>query len=314
MYMETNSPVGPVPNLFIAGAPKCGTTSMYEYLRQHPQIFFPSNENDYWRAKEPNHLCPELDILENYSIRDRQDYLRLYSKSEAATWRGDASPYYLFSESAPDIIKQLSPSARILVMLRPPVAMMRSYHLDMLRIHLDDIVDFHDAINAASGSRKGSSIEQPERTPRYLDYFSISRFAPQVERYYRVFGRDAVKVVLLEDMVMTPGETYRDILEFLGIESSFRPDFHVYNETPGNGPIERLVTSVYKRSGVKRAVQLLVPHEARHRLLSSIRRKERKRTAPDPRDDQLRERCAADVEQLSTLIGRDLSHWHSRSG
>ena len=297
------------PNLFLVGAPKCGTTSMYEYLRQHPQIFFPVDENDYWRSKEPNHLCPELEIQEKYSIKDRRDYLNLYTGSEGAAWRGDASPYYLFSESAPERIKQLCPNARILVMLRPPVEMMRSYHRDLLRIHLDDTVDFYDAINAGVDRKGGLFIRHPGRRPKYLDYFSISRFAPQVQRYQQIFGRASIKVVLLEDMVAVPEKTFSEILAFLEVESSFRPDLRVHNETPRHGILERVVTSVYEHPAVRRVTQIILPYAVRRKFLSFIRRAERGIARPDQRDGKLRELCRADVERLSTLIGRDLSHW-----
>jgi hypothetical protein len=145
--------------------------------------------------------------------------------------------------------------------------------------------------------------------PKCLDYLEMSRFAAQVERYYRVFGRDEVKVVLLEDMVAAPEETYREILLFLGVESGFRPEFRIHNETPRHGHLERLVTFVYKRLGVKHVVQLFLPYAARRKFLSFIRRKDLAKAASDPRDDRLREQCALDVERLSTLIERDLSHW-----
>ncbi len=68
--MRNHVSPGPIPNLFIVGAPKCGTTSLYEYLRQHPQIFFPFSTDGYSRIKEPNHFCPELEILERDAITD----------------------------------------------------------------------------------------------------------------------------------------------------------------------------------------------------------------------------------------------------
>ncbi|MGA9342175.1 MAG: sulfotransferase, partial [Rhodanobacteraceae bacterium] len=130
---QTDTGVSTRPNLFLVGAPKCGTTSLYEYLRQHPQIFFPFDERDYSRTKEPNHFCPDLEILDRYAIRDRRDYLALYKGSEGMFLRGDASTNYLVSEHAPAAIKDFCPEARILVMLRPPVEMMHSYHRELLR-------------------------------------------------------------------------------------------------------------------------------------------------------------------------------------
>jgi Sulfotransferase family len=307
--VRTQVSPGPIPNLFIVGAPKCGTTSLYEYLRQHPQIFFPFDDDGYSRIKEPNHFCPELGILEKDAITDLGEYLSLYRGSEDALWRGDASTNHLFSELAAGNIKHFCPDARILVMLRPPVDWMRSYHSELLRHQHEDIVDFHEAVEASEDRRNGLRLPPFTSVPKCLDYVEMGRFAAQVERYYRAFGRDAVKVVLLEDMVAAPEETYREILLFLGVESTFRPEFRIHNETPRHGHLERVVTFVYKRLGVKHAVQLFLPYAARRKFLSFIRRKDLGKAASDPRDCRLREQCAPDVDRLSALIERDLSHW-----
>ncbi|HEY3521257.1 MAG TPA: hypothetical protein VGK80_09470, partial [Rhodanobacteraceae bacterium] len=88
------------PNLFLVGAPKCGTTSLYEYLRKHPQIFFPTGEEEstYWLAKEPAYFCVDLNLPAEKSIKDEQVYLALYGGAEGYKWRGDASAFYLYSK------------------------------------------------------------------------------------------------------------------------------------------------------------------------------------------------------------------------
>lgn len=302
-----------IPNLFIVGAPKCGTTSLYEYLRRQPQIFFPFSQDTLGRAKEPSHFCPELEITARYSIKDRDEYLALYRGSEDAIWRGDASTNYLISEVAPQSIKQLSPDARILVMLRPPVEMMHSYHSELVRHGHEDILDFHEAVAASADRRNGLRIPSRTGVPKCLDYFAMSRFAPQVERYLRVFGRDAVKIALLEDMAAAPDETLREIFEFLDLDEPALHEFRVYNETPRHGWLERLVTRVYARTSVKRVIQALLPYEARRGILALLRRTERSIARVDPRDEVLRQSCRADVDRLSSLIGRDLSHWQPRA-
>lgn len=299
----------PAPNLFLVGAPKCGTTSMYEYLRGHPEIFFPGDESDYWRAKEPNHLCPDLDIREKYSINDRGEYLRLYQGNGAATWCGDASPYYLGSRCAPGRIKQLSPDARILIMLRPPVDMMRSYHRDLLRIRLEHVTDFHAAIDATIEDRDRRRIRRPGRKPGYRDYGTLSNFAPQVERYQKLFGAESVKVVLLEDLVADPARTFRGVLSFLDVNTAFQPEFRVHNETPRDGIVERVTKSIYGTPLATRAIRAAFPWNARRGVLSFIRRIDREHRQPDPRDRQLWRLYAPEVQRLADVIGRNLDHW-----
>lgn len=300
--MHSDLPEGLLPNLFIVGAPKCGTTSLYEYLRQHPQIYFPWNAQDYSRVKEPNHFCPELAIDGRDAIPDRDQYLDLYRRGRNATWRGDASTNYLYSTEAAARIHQSSPDARILISLRPPVAWMRSYHGELLRHRHEDIADFHAAVAASAERRHGRRIPPHSSVPKCLDYLAMSQFAAQVERYYRTFGRQAVKVILLEDLAREPERIYAEVLEFLGVDPSFHPAFVVHNATPkpavpGPGARRPLGMDALIRQVLHR------PEPARRSG----------GTAPmDCRDRALQDLCRADVDRLAALIGRDLSHWQPR--
>ena len=297
------------PNLFLVGAPKCGTTSLYEYLRQHPQIFFPAcaDPNFNWRVKEPAFFCPEL-LPPDIVIREERLYLANYAGSEHYRWRGDATTYYLYSQHAPARIKEYSPDARILIVLRPPLEQMRSNHSHLLRAGREDIADFHSAVAATEDRRMGRRI--PARGVRaWLDYTGVCSFAPQVERYQKTFGADRVKVVLLEDLRARPAETYRDVLAFLEVDTGFLPEFRVHNEAPPRGVLERFVTNLYRQPAVKEAASALFPYKMRRRFVSGIRALDTSREKSDPRDLQLRTALRPGVERLADLIGRDLSHW-----
>jgi hypothetical protein len=306
---EMQDSIAVKPNLFLVGAPKCGTTSLYNYLRQHPQIFFPAarEASSNWRVKEPAFFCPEL-LPPDIVIRDEQQYLANYAGSEHYRWRGDATTYYLYSKDAPARIKAYSPDARILVILRPPVEQMRSNHAHLLRAGREDIADFHAAVAATDDRRRGRRM--PARgVQAWLDYTGVCSFAPQVERYQKVFGADRVKVELLEDLRARPAETYRDVLAFLEVDMDFLPEFRVHNEAPPRGVLERFITNIYRRPAVKQAASALFPYQARRRVVSGIRRLETGRNRVDPRDLRLRAALRPDVERLSGLIRRDLSHW-----
>lgn len=298
------------PNLFLVGAPKCGTTSLYQYLRQHPQIFFPAPDGTAsWNAKEPGFFCSDLDLPSDCSVKEEQAYLAHYAGSEGHAWRGDASTYYLYSEIAPARIKAYSPQARILVVLRPPLEQMRSQHNHMLRARRENIPDFHAAVQASGDRRVGRRVP-PERGVRaWLDYAGTAHFARQVERYLDTFGNERVKVLLLEDLVARPVETYREVLGFLGVDADFVPDFRVHNEAPPRGVLERFATAAYQAPALKRVASTVFPYRLRRRFKSGIRRLDRAYVKADPRDQALRASFQPDVKRLSGLIGRDLSHW-----
>ncbi len=298
------------PNLFIVGAPKCGTTSLYEYLRVHPEVFFPFDDGRFARTKEPNHFCPELDIAPRHAITDRDEYLALYAGTGDRRWRGDASTSHLHSTAAATRVHAFCPDARIIVMLRPPFDFMRSYHGELLRHGHEDIADFHEAVAAAADRAEGRRIPPGTGVPRSLDYRALARFAPQVERWFAAFGRERVRVILLEELVADTARTYADVLAFLDIDRRFRPEFRVHNEAPASGAIERALERIYAKPAMQGVVKALLPYETRRRVLAGVRRVDAARVGADPRDAALRASCRQDIDALAALIGRDLRHWY----
>ena len=301
------------PNLFLVGAMKCGTTSMYEYLRRHPQVLFPSARDDSgttdFRLKEPHHFCPDRHLPDRVSVKSDEEYLALYAGSGSYAYRGDASASYLYSNAAPGLIKAFCPHARIIIMLRPPLEMMHSMHAALLG-WLEDIGDFYEAVAASEDRRCGRRIPPGCEEWTWLDYTGSSRFSPQVERYFATFGRAAVKVVLLEDLTSDPLRTWLDIMDFLGIDDSFRPDFRVHNKTRRHGVLESAVESIYRHPAVHKAVRTVIPYAAIRAGLATLRKIDHgKRSANNDRERALREACRPDVERLSRLLGRDLAHW-----
>ena len=303
----------PGPNLFLVGAMKCGTTSMYEYLRFHPQVYFPgaddrSGSTDF-RLKEPHHFCPDRHLPERVSVKSDEEYLAMYAGREDYAYRGDASASYLYSEAAPRLIKAFAPDARILIMLRPPLETMHSMHHALLG-WLEDIPDFYEAVAASEDRRNSRRIPPGCEEWTWLDYTGSIRFAPQVERYFNTFGRDAVKVILLEDLVGNPGKTWQEVVDFLGIDRAYRPDFRAHNQTHRHGRLESAIESVYKHPAVYKVAHAVIPYTLVRAGLAAIRKVDRTgHTAADPREQTLRESCRPEIERLSELLGRDLDHW-----
>ena len=302
----------PGPNLFLVGAMKCGTTSMYEYLRFHPQVYFPGagdrSGNTDFRLKEPHHFCPDRHLPARVCVKSNDEYLAMYAGGGDYAYRGDASASYLYSEAAPRLIKEFAQDARILIMLRPPLETMHSMHRALLG-WLEDIPDFHEAVAASEDRRNGRRIPPGCEEWTWLDYKGSVKFAPQVERYFDTFGRDVVKVVLLEDLVGNPEKTWLAIVDFLGIDRAYQPDFRVHNPTHRHGKLESAIESIYKHPAVYKVAHAVIPYTLVRAGLSAIRKVDRGHPATDARDQALRESCRPDIESLSELLGRDLSHW-----
>lgn len=316
MQQDRRAPAG--PNLFLVGAPKCGTTSLYEYLRVHPDIYFPfdsqlepsASSPGYWRCKEPAYFCTDLDLPPELSIKDEQAYLNLYAQAGAQKWRGDASAFYLYSSVAAERIKAFCPNGRILVTLRPPLEQMHSWHNDFLHGPREDVTDFHEAVRLSARRRQGIGLP-PKGVAGWMDYFGIAQYSAQIERYQRLFGREHLKVVLLEDLAERPAETYRSIMQFLDVDADFAPPFRIHNERPIEGKLELTLYRIRSAPGIRQVSDRVFPYRLRRRVVEKVRSLHARRVAAprDPRDAALRERCRPDVERLARMIDRDLTHW-----
>ncbi len=189
------------PNFFIVGAPKCGTTAMYNYLAAHPDVFMP-------RTKEPTFFAQDLDEGkrgdDRLFTRDLDQYLALFSDWRGERRVGEGSVWYLYSKIAADQIKQFAPDARIIVMLRDPVEMMHSLHAHRLARGAEDLESFEEALRAEKDRANGERFPKHAYVLKGLLYTEVVKYASQVEEYLNTFGRDRVLVLIFEEFVATP--------------------------------------------------------------------------------------------------------------
>lgn len=306
------------PNLFIVGAPKSGTTSLYEYLKGHPQVFMSA-------VKEPCYFATDLafDRSGNFLVyeRDAALYQELFADAGDAKLRGEGSTRYLYSHDAPALIHRASPDARIIAMLRNPVDMIQSLHAHKLAGGTEDLASLEEALDAEADRAAGRRL--PEfSNPKLATYRDRARYGEQLPRWFDEFGRDRVRVIIFEDMVRdTPGE-FRALLEFLGVDPTYAPEsFTAHNAAHGTR------SALVRRLGRGRVAQWLawrvLPHiigATRTRSMaqrfghSRINRRTvpRGKLAPELRR-RLEDDFAPDVARLSSLLGRDMSQlWFGR--
>lgn len=209
-----------VPNLFIVGAPKCGTTAWVEYLRTHPDIFFPV---------EKEHCYFALDLPNFRLTKTRAGYEKLFANRGNARVVGEASAMYLFSSSAADAICNHNPRSKILIFLREQEDYLPSLHNQFLWEFAEEIEDF-ETVWRFSGQRPADSIPTACLEPSTLDYAAMGRFREQVERYLAAFPPEQVRVIWFREWVANPRAMYCEILEFLGVEDDGRSDFSPINQ------------------------------------------------------------------------------------
>jgi hypothetical protein len=226
-----------VPNFFIAGAPKAGTTSLYHYLDQHPQVYMSAIKEPHFFAAEirEENMDPRLrrsmardtpDLRRFLSgpmrekrfggiVADWEDYLRLFENAGDALALGEGSVCYLWSPTAAERIASKIPDAKILVMLRDPAERAFSQYLHGVTngaIHWS----FREHIQRNLRQRSGQFSE-------HYPFLELGLYSEQLGRYLERFGPN-VWVGFHEDFKSRPLEVYRDICRFLGVAQEFSPN------------------------------------------------------------------------------------------
>lgn len=292
------------PNLFIVGAPKCGTTALYYYLRNHPEVFMS-------RVKEPQFFAADI-FAHQRNVLTQSEYLDCFARANGAKKIGEASTGYLGSRVAARDIKAFSPSAQVIIMLRNPVDVMYAQHSERVFSNMEHIRDFPAAVDSTEERRWRSGAFKGERVAR-LGYRELARFSPATKRYFDIFGRENVHVVIYDDLRRDAGAAYREVLRFLKVDLNHEPQCSIIN---ANRRARSLAVQRFLEHPPKLLWRISEALLSKH-LRSSIGRSMRWLNvvyAPrPPMNEKLRQRlqaeCRFDIEQLSCLLDRDLSHW-----
>lgn len=294
------------PDFFIVGAPKCATTAMYEYLRRHPQVYMPEvKELHYFGSDLVPRRTPRL---------CESEYLACFAGARDELRVGEASVRYLQSTRAAQEIRAFAPEGRIIAMLRDPVEMMHAQHSEHLFSGIDDIADFAEALAAEEERRRGERIPAAANLADSLYYRDSARFTDQLQRYFDLFGRERVHVIIFDDVRDEPARVYRETLEFLEVDPTFVPEFEVVNpaKTPRSRRLRDFVAG--PPPWFRRLARATTSPRLRKRVYKALFRWNARPTAREPIDPELRSRLKAElapeVERLSTLLGRDLTHWN----
>jgi hypothetical protein len=292
------------PNFFIVGAPKCGTTALYAYLRTHPDVFMPE-------VKEPHYFGSDLAF--RYRRRPDADRYRSYFAGANGQPRiGEASIWYLYSTRAAAEIREAVPEARAIVMVRDPVEMITAMHSQFVYNGHEDL-PLADALAAEDERAEGRRIPADANFPAGLLYRRIASFDEQLQRFRDVLGKERVHVVVFDDLKADAAATYRPVLEFLGIDPAFSPSFDVVNanKVSRSRTLRQLLNN--PPEWLRAPVRAVLPWKLRRRAYRALVSANIKREPREPADpavlERLREEMAPSVRRLASMLGRDLGAW-----
>ncbi|MEP0854547.1 sulfotransferase [Trichocoleus sp. DQ-U1] len=295
------------PNFFIAGAPKCATTALYAYLSTHPNVFMPD-------VKEPHYFAE--DLFDFRKIKTLNQYLELFQEAtEEHKAIGEASVFYLYSADAIRNVYNFNENAKIILMLRNPVDLAYSLHAEHLYCFYEDERDFECAWNLQNSRKNGLHLPKLCRVPGFLQYASVCKLGNQVEKLLTIFPSSQVKIILYDDFTASTKAVYKDVLHFLEVPLDGRLNFPRINENKSHQfsligkfterpplPLVKIALQFKETLGLER---LGVIDKIRQ---SNTRVRPRKMLNVDFKAELINE-FREDIEKLSRLVDKDLSHW-----
>ena len=293
------------PNFFIVGAPKCGTTSLFEYLVIHPDVYMPL-------CKEISYFGSDL-VYRNHDI-DEDDYLSLFKECNNEKAVGEASVWYLYSKKAAEEIKAFNPEAKIIIMIRKPVDMIYSLYHQIRCLGQEPIQDFRQALDAEQHRLKGRNIPFYASSEHLFFYRDAARYSGQIERYYRVFDQSNIHIIVHDDFQRDTSGEYNKVLQFLGVDDAYQPEFKHYNtnKRARSRWIAKFIPNPPRI--VVKFVRIFTSLSVRQKIRALIMRYNTTHEQRLPIDPEIKRililEFKEEVDKLSTLLKRDMSSWN----
>jgi len=292
-----------MPNLFIIGAAKAGTTALYDYLAQHPQVFLSRSKEPMFFSNE-EYYARGLDWYEDEYFERADDY----------PVRAEATPHYLYwsAKVAPRIKEAYGERpVKFMVSFRDPVSRAYSWYWNMVREGREDL-DFDEAVRAEERRLEQNRYELYQRGSMVYGYSAGSRYASLLQPYLELFPPENFFYVFQDDLKSRVHETCEEIFEFLRINSSIQID--TLNSNPAAMPRSRLLHKTIRQpSPFKEVIKRFMPHRVRRPLKSKVMRANLKETPYVPLDPQLAHKLRlsfrTEIEKLEKITGRELSSW-----
>ncbi len=301
----------PIPNFFLIGAPKGGTSALAHYLSEHPSIYFSA-------PKEPHFWDEDHEgSRKTHGLWTLDDYLKLFAGADPARHQaiGEGSTSYLQSRLALRAISAFNPEAKFLVMLRNPVDVAYGEHGELVRHYHEDVTDFEAAWRLQEERAAGRHLPKSPGIISQLQYRDVARFGEQLDRLFAIAPESRRLVVLFDDFVSDTRGVYQQVLEFLEVKDDGRTEFpkvnparayrsgrlgRLYHAPPAiiAGPMRIVRSKIMANSGwLKQKVKDLVSvKQPRQNLRPEFRA-------------ELQKVFRGDILRTAELLDRDLSHW-----
>lgn len=298
-----------MPNFLLIGAPKAGTSALYAYLSQHPQVYMsPVKEPHFFMLENEkvNFQGPGDQARFRSAVFKVEEYQNLFANATDEIAIGEASTTYLGSHKAAGRIKKCIPDVRLIAVLRNPVDAAYASFLHLIRDGNESIADFSKALEA-----------EPERIQNnwalIWRYRQRGLYYEQLKRYFELFDRSQIKVYTYEELQEKPDFIVKDIFSFIGVEPDFQVDMSSKYNVSGMPKSLLLNKLLAKKNPLKESIKVLLPPRVRSEIYDKVRlwnlNDLQKPKMPEAARSQLIESYRHDILKLQTLIDQDISTW-----
>lgn len=298
-----------MPNFLLIGAPKAGTSALYAYLSQHPQVYMsPVKEPHFFMLENEkvNFQGPGDQDRFRHSVHQLKDYKNLFAGVADEIAIGEASTTYLGSEKASRRIKKYIPEAKLIAILRNPVDAAYASFLHLIRDGNESIADFSKALAA-----------EPERTQNNWGlmwrYQQKGFYYEQLKRYFELFDRQQIKVFIYEEFERNPELIMEDMFTFVGADPSFNVNMTTKHNVSGMPKSQTLNKLLARKNPLKESIKLLVPSKMRSEIYSKVRTWNLSNFQKPKMSEEIRQQLTDsyrdDILKLQSLIQQDLSAW-----
>jgi hypothetical protein len=284
-------------DFFIVGVPKAGTTSLYHYLNEHPEINMSSQ-------KEPDYFS-DADVQNEgmYYGKNRIDTIKkyhgLFDNNSESKLKGEASVSYLFYKNVPQKIKRYNPDAKIIIMLRDPIDRAFSHYLMDYRLGL--VSDsFEDIIDRKSVHKNAKLF--------YQQYIELSEYANQVKRYLDVFDGKEILFIEYEDLKMDVLGIVRKTYLFLGVNQVYEPDVNKKHNTY-TMPKNSIIRFIYSFVILRNILAFFFSKNLVNRIRAALFKNDKKPVLLDETRNRFKQLFANDVNVLGKVLNKNFSRW-----
>ncbi len=303
----SNAEQSRIPDFYVIGASKCGTTALSDYLRRHPNVCFARTKEPHFFAEDRPTQRADL-TLEEYWRRN----FSYYNPTKHLITGEGSGTYYTSNVAIPRIL-QLNPSAKFIYMVRNPVDMVHSWYND-LRYSSSEELELEDAWDLQNIRAQGKSIPKFCPDPFILQYRALASLGSRLEFLKGVIPPEQLKVILLDDFSRDTRAVYEGTLKFLNLPSDGRSEFPLVNgsKAPRSLLLSRISAS-YPRwlyNGVREFKHLTGLNHIQLNVIAKLNSKPAPKTPlSSPFRQRLQTEFEPEIQLLERLLDRDLSHW-----